>query len=137
MLAHFYACRWHSQAEILTAEPLQYASITIGSIPETPFILQMNPEPTSENARQAIVDSLAPLDFEGTAYDDLTRQAAEICEAEFAVISVVDGAKLQFRSRAGLDLLERPRVRSFCDHPMRSPLSRTPPPTPGSRRTPT
>ncbi len=69
----------------------------------------MSSPSVQESARQVVVDSLAHDDFEGTAYDDLTRQAAEICEAEFAVISVVDGAKLRFQNRVGVELLQRPQ----------------------------
>ncbi|MEP7056613.1 MAG: GAF domain-containing protein [Caldimonas sp.] len=69
-----------------------------------------------EKARQAIVDGLALDEFEGTAYEDLVRRAAELCGSAYAVISVVDGDRLWFKSRSGIDLTERPRTSSFCDH---------------------
>lgn len=76
----------------------------------------MRPAETRERTRQSVVDSLAPDDFEGTAYDDLTRMAAKVCQASVAVISIVDGEHLLFKSRVGTDVANRPRELSFCGH---------------------
>lgn len=80
---------------------------------------------TFESSRQAAVRALAPDDFEGTAYDDLTRRAADLCHAAFAVISIVDGDRLLFKTRIGTDLAERPRRSSFCDHAIGDPTQVT------------
>lgn len=68
-----------------------------------------------------MVDSLAPDDFEGTAYDDLIRMAAEICQASAAAITVIDGEQVLFRSRVGIDMTERPREPTFCAHAIQDP----------------
>jgi GAF domain-containing protein len=74
-----------------------------------------------ERIRQAAVDSLAPDDFEGTAYDDITRRAAELCAAPVAVITVIDGNSQLFRSRIGTELMSRPRELTFCTHALQDP----------------
>ena len=74
-----------------------------------------------ERLRQAAVDLLAADDFEGTAYDDITRRAAELCAAPVAIITVIDGNHQLFRSRVGTDLMSRPRELTFCTHALRSP----------------
>jgi GAF domain-containing protein len=74
-----------------------------------------------ERLRQAAVDLLAPDDFEGLAYDDITRRAAELCDAPLAIIIVIDGKNQLFRSRVGTDLMSRPRELTFCTHALRHP----------------
>lgn len=75
----------------------------------------------SEALRQAAVDLLEPHDFEGTAYDDITRAAAEICQAPVALITVIDGPHQLFKSRLGTELMQRPRELSFCVHALDDP----------------
>lgn len=74
-----------------------------------------------ERLRQVAVDSLEPDDFEGLAYDDITRRAAEICAAPVAVITVIDGERQLFRSRIGTDITSRPRELTFCTHTLQDP----------------
>lgn len=74
-----------------------------------------------ERLRQAAVDSLEPDDFEGVAFDDITRRAAEICAAPVAVITVIDGEHQLFRSRVGTDITTRPRELTFCTHAVKDP----------------
>ncbi len=74
-----------------------------------------------ERLRQAAVASLEPDDFEGTAYDDITRRAAELCAAPVAVITVIDGEQQLFRSRIGTDIMSRPRELTFCTHALQDP----------------
>ncbi|MDQ2736230.1 MAG: GAF domain-containing protein [Pseudomonadota bacterium] len=74
-----------------------------------------------ELRRQVAVDSLLPDDFEGIAYDDNTRQAAAICQAPVALITVIDGALQLFKSRVGTDLTSRPRELTFCAHALLGP----------------
>jgi GAF domain-containing protein len=74
-----------------------------------------------ERLRQAAVDLLEPDDFEGTAYDDITRRAAELCAAPVAIITVIDGNSQLFRSRVGTELMSRPRELTFCTHALRNP----------------
>lgn len=74
-----------------------------------------------ELRRQIAVDSLLADDFEGIAYDDITRQAAAICQAPVALITVIDGSLQLFKSRIGTDLTSRPRELSFCTHALLDP----------------
>lgn len=74
-----------------------------------------------EGLRQAAVASLAPDDFEGTVYDDITRRAAELCAAPVAVITVIDGEQQLFRSRVGTEITNRPRELTFCTHALQDP----------------
>jgi GAF domain-containing protein len=74
-----------------------------------------------ERLRQAAVDLLTADDFEGTAYDDITRRAAELCAAPVAIITVIDGNHQLFRSRVGTELMSRPRELTFCTHALRDP----------------
>lgn len=69
-----------------------------------------------ERLRQVAVDALAADDFEGIAYDDITRRAAEICSAPVAAITVINSEVQLFRSRIGTDITSRPRELTFCTH---------------------
>ena len=53
-------------------------------------------------------------------YDALTCLAAEVCEAPMAVISLLDGERLWFKSVHGLDSRTIPRQDSFCDECIRA-----------------
>ncbi len=71
-------------------------------------------------------DRLAALRSYGVLYtaseagfDELTKLAADICEAPTALISLVDRDRQWFKARVGLDVPETPRDVSFCDHAMR------------------
>lgn len=77
--------------------------------------------PERERLRQAAVDSLLADDFEGVAYDDITRRAAEICAAPVAAITVISGEVQLFRSRIGTDITARPRELTFCTHALQDP----------------
>ena len=74
-----------------------------------------------EELRQIAVDALEAGDFEGVAYDDITRRAAEICAAPVAVITIISGEVQLFRSRIGTDITSRPRELTFCTHALRDP----------------
>ena len=58
---------------------------------------------------------------EDPAFDDLTRLAAQICEAPVALISLIDGARQWFKSRVGLELMETPRRLAFCAYAILDP----------------
>ena len=54
-----------------------------------------------------------------SAFDDLTRLAARLCDAPIALITLVNEHRVWFKSRHGLDLDETPRDGFFCDHAIR------------------
>ncbi len=54
----------------------------------------------------------------GSALDDLTALAARLCSVPMALVSVVDGDRLLFKSRVGLEWDEISRKLSFCDKAM-------------------
>ncbi len=62
-------------------------------------------------ARLQVMDTLDEV-----AYDDITRMAANVCEAPVALISLVDGRRQWFKSRVGLKATETPREHAFCAH---------------------
>ena len=54
----------------------------------------------------------------GPALDDLTALAARLCAAPMALVSVIDGDRLLFKSRVGLEMSEIARKLSFCEQAM-------------------
>ncbi|WP_349283115.1 GAF domain-containing protein [Polaromonas hydrogenivorans] len=49
------------------------------------------------------------------AYVDLTTTALQVCQGRIALISLQDGDKMWFRTRVGLDALQIPKDKSFCE----------------------
>ncbi|NJO66447.1 MAG: PAS domain S-box protein [Leptolyngbyaceae cyanobacterium RM1_405_57] len=77
------------------------------------------PLPNNEAAR---VKALRQLSILGTApeaaFDDLTRLAAYICQVPIALVGLVDGDRLWFKSKVGLDVSEISRDETFCTQVM-------------------
>ncbi len=72
-------------------------------------------ERVDERARLESLRRLNVLDTPAeAALDELTRLAAQICEAPMAVVSLVDEARQWFKSRHGVEMAETPRDISFC-----------------------
>jgi GAF domain-containing protein len=68
-----------------------------------------------ENRRLRALSIYRILDTESEeSLDDLTRLAAEICDAPISLISFVDKDRQWFKSRIGMSLAETPRDMSFC-----------------------
>ena len=49
------------------------------------------------------------------AFDEISRFAAELCEAPIALISFIDDSCMWFKSHIGTELTEVDRNHSFCN----------------------
>ena len=80
------------------------------------------PLPLNEGAR---VESLRSLRILGTSceqvFDDIAHLAALICDAPVAIIAFIDGQRVWFKAKIGLELDDIPRDRSFCAYAILQP----------------
>ena len=80
------------------------------------------PLPPDEPARLAALRRSGIMDAPADAiYDDLTRQAMEVCGTPMALITLVDEKRQWFKSRQGVDLTETPRDDAFCAYVLHQP----------------
>ena len=74
-----------------------------------------------ETARLSMLSQYEILDTSvETAFDAITRLAAQMCDTPMAAISVVDRDCLWFKSEIGLEIEQTPRDNSFCDRAIAS-----------------
>jgi diguanylate cyclase (GGDEF)-like protein len=79
--------------------------------------MQPPDKPEDEAARLAALHRLDVLDTPPEdRFDRITRIARHLFDVPIALISLVDGDRQWFKSRAGLDACETPRDISFCGH---------------------
>ena len=72
--------------------------------------------PPDEAARLAALRRYDVLDtLPEAAFDDLTKLAANLCEAPVALVTLVDERRLWFKSRIGVAVSEVPRDALPCD----------------------
>ena len=78
---------------------------------------------STEQQRQAGLQALRLDRLFETAFDDLTRLAAETFGVPMSTISIVDGERQWFKSKVGLDVDETPRAWAFCAQAILNPDS--------------
>jgi GAF domain-containing protein len=76
----------------------------------------MATEDEREPARQAGFDELELDEFAETAYDDIVRVAADVCQTPVSVIAIVDGERQWFKAKLGIEVTEVTRMGAFCAH---------------------
>lgn len=75
-----------------------------------------------EQQRLAELKRLLVMDSsEETAFNDLTRMAADLMGTPIALISLVDESRQWFKARVGLQAQQTPREYAFCAHAIASP----------------
>jgi len=82
---------------------------------------RVDDERECERLRQGALEELDLDRMADTAYDDLTRAAADICGAPVALITLIDGDRQWFKSRIGVEALEIARELTFCAHAIQRP----------------
>ena len=71
--------------------------------------------PEEVRRRAATLRSMAVLDTSPEeGFDALTRLAANVCSTPIAIVSLIDGARLWFKSTFGIDAVAIDSARSFC-----------------------
>jgi GAF domain-containing protein len=78
-------------------------------------------EQHQERLRQAALDSLGLEDLAETAYDDLTRMAADLFQTPIALIVLVDGERQWFKAKVGVEASGSAREIAFCDQTIKRP----------------
>ena len=80
------------------------------------------PRPEDEQSRLAALRDYEILDtLPESAYDDITRVAAHICNTPIALVSLVDENRQWFKARFGINARETPRDLAFCSHAILDP----------------
>lgn len=76
----------------------------------------------AEEARLAALDHYQILDTPPeAAFDALTDEAARMCAAPIALISLVDSRRQWFKARTGLSATQTPREDAFCAYAIQHP----------------
>ena len=78
------------------------------------------PFDAEEQARLSALKGYGVLDTPNEAeFDAIVREAASLCRAPIALVSLVDENRQWFKARLGLSAEETPRSISFCTHAIR------------------
>ncbi len=80
------------------------------------------PEMCNEDARMSVLSAYG-LDAleDDPELAEITRYASKLCDADVALVSLVEKERQRFLARAGLEERETPRPTSFCAHAMLEP----------------
>ena len=90
---------------------------TDSSVSETDKPMPPARTPEHETDRLLALRECCVLDTEPEAvFDDITRLAADLCEAPIALVSLVDRERQWFKSSVGLSVRQTPRDHAFCAH---------------------
>lgn len=82
----------------------------------------MTPPPMPEAERQRALDAYRILDtLPESAFDDLVRVAAAICDVPNAALTLIDRGRQWLKAGVGIEMVETPREHAFCDHAIRAP----------------
>ncbi len=75
------------------------------------------PLPKNELARLVALHQCHILNTPAeSAFDDITRLAATLCEVPIALVSLIDAERQWFKSKVGIEATETPRELAFCTH---------------------
>lgn len=75
-----------------------------------------------EFTRQRALDRYRVLDsLPESAYDDIVRVAAAVCDTPVALVSLIDRDRQWFKSKIGIDDSQTPRNVAVCDTAIRTP----------------
>ncbi len=78
--------------------------------------------PPHETLRLRALQELELLDTPAQAsFNDAAQMAATVCGMPIALVSLVDGERLRFKARVGLDLAETPAEHGFCTRAIQNP----------------
>lgn len=81
------------------------------------------PLPSNESERLRVLRSLDILDSNSEEeFDEITTQAAFVCDTPIALITLIDSEKLWFKSVVGLGICEAERDTAFCSHAILTPF---------------
>lgn len=73
--------------------------------------------PRNEKERLETLQSYQVLDTESEeSFDNIVKTAAEVCETQIALISLVEKDRQWFKAKLGIDATETSREVSFCAH---------------------
>lgn len=91
-------------------------SVNLNALKAERSMINPMPPARATDLRMAELRRLLIMDStQERAYDDLTRMAAQACDAPIALISLTDDHRTWFKSRIGLQAEQAPAENGFCE----------------------
>lgn len=78
------------------------------------------PKDEKDRIRKLLDYKVLDTDAE-TAYDDLVAIAAQICDTDISLVSLIDSDRQWFKAKTGIETTETPRDIAFCSHAILQP----------------